>query len=254
MPLLTKNTGMRKPNPIASSLVRKRGWLAESRSTMLTTTPARNAPRMLSSPNRSASAVNAMSSTTANRTRISAVVSCSRSSTSPSARHADRPHDDTTTPAIPTRTANADDQHEAAAGAAVRCGEEQRQQHDRGEVGDGRGDDRLSARPRRRDWPASLSTGTTSPSDVADSAIDQQQRAAAPSRRRRAPSPIGTPRASVITIAEQRERAAVGRAAVAGRSPARTGTAGTPARSAPGSAPAGRPSPSRAPTGRARCR
>src|SRR6266545_709536 len=89
---------------MASSLVRNRGWDEESRSTRPTTPPARNAPRMLSSPNRSASATNAKRSTTAARTRISAVVSCNRVSTSP--RRWERPASDTTAPAATTNPAN----------------------------------------------------------------------------------------------------------------------------------------------------
>ena len=59
---------------------------------------------MDSRPNRSASAVNATSSRTAKRTRISAVVSCSRTSTWPS--RIDRAAPDTTTPVTATSPAN----------------------------------------------------------------------------------------------------------------------------------------------------
>ena len=70
-PVVTKNTGMNTPNPIASSLRRNSGCvIAWSRSTSVRIAPAANAPRITSRPSVSASATNAIISTTAPRTRI----------------------------------------------------------------------------------------------------------------------------------------------------------------------------------------
>ena len=56
--------------------------MKRSRSTSVSTAPAANAPRMISRPSFSASAANAMRTTTAPRTRIWAVVSCRRARSS----------------------------------------------------------------------------------------------------------------------------------------------------------------------------
>jgi hypothetical protein len=71
MPLATKKTGMKNPNPAASSLPRKSGWLIRrSRSTIETSIPAMNVPRITSSPSASATAAKPANSTNAARTRI----------------------------------------------------------------------------------------------------------------------------------------------------------------------------------------
>ncbi len=78
-PLVTKKAGTKKPNPTASSLGRKSGWvIASSRSASETIVPAMNAPRIASSPSVSASAAKPTSRTSVARTRICAVVSCRR--------------------------------------------------------------------------------------------------------------------------------------------------------------------------------
>jgi hypothetical protein len=82
-PLVTKNAGMKTPKPTASSLRRKSGWvITSSRSTSETIAPAMNAPRMTSRPSCSATAAKATNSRNAPRTRICAVVSCSRTRSS----------------------------------------------------------------------------------------------------------------------------------------------------------------------------
>src|SRR5438445_133673 len=74
---------MNTPKPTASSLVRNSGWvIISSRSTSVRITPAVKAPRITSRPSCVASATNPISSTNAPRTRIWAVVSCSRRSVS----------------------------------------------------------------------------------------------------------------------------------------------------------------------------
>ena len=79
-PLVTKNTGMKTPNPTASSLRRKSGCvIARSGSASERIAPAANVPRITSSPSCWAAAANPTSSTSAPRTRICAVVSCRRS-------------------------------------------------------------------------------------------------------------------------------------------------------------------------------
>ena len=122
---------------MASSLSRKFGCDTESRSTRPTTAPAMKAPRMLSRPNCSARATNATRSTTAARTRICAVVSCSRVRVMVSRRERA-----TNIAADRRRTherSEGHEQHQPAAGGGVRGGEQQREQHDRGEVGHRRG-------------------------------------------------------------------------------------------------------------------
>ena len=70
---------MKSPKPAASSLRRKSGCVIRwSRSTSDTIAPAMNAPRIASSPSDSATAAKPISSTNAARTRICAVVSCRR--------------------------------------------------------------------------------------------------------------------------------------------------------------------------------
>ena len=215
---------------MASSLVRKCGWLAESRSTMLTTMPARKAPRMLSSPKRSASAVKAMSSTTAKRTRISAVVSCSRTSTSP--RRIDRP-------ARATTTAGGGDQHDEHAEqrparlpvlpsttrTAARAARSRR--------------GRRRSRPRSRSdrlavgLPGVLEHGDDEPERCRRQRDDEQQRGADPAGRVQA-QPDGEAEREGDRVARARDAQQPPPQPAQRRSPARTGTAGTPGRSARG--------------------
>ena len=123
---------------------------------------------MLSRPNRAARAVNATSSRTANRTLISAVVSCRRTSTWPS--RMDRAAPDTTRPVTATRPANAPS---TTTFEPVLPPEEEKNS-----------DSRTMAEKSATlaaasavcptwlwTWRASLSTGTTRPSAVDDSAI-----------------------------------------------------------------------------------
>ena len=79
-PVVTKKTGMKNPNPIASSLRRNSGWVMTwSRSSSEMIAPATNAPRITSRPSCSATAAKPMNRTSAARTRICAVVSWRRS-------------------------------------------------------------------------------------------------------------------------------------------------------------------------------
>jgi hypothetical protein len=73
---VTKKIGMNTPNPTASSLRRKSGWVSVwSRSIRDSRAPGANAPRIVSRPTLSASATNPISSTNAALTLICAVVS-----------------------------------------------------------------------------------------------------------------------------------------------------------------------------------
>src|SRR5215204_6710676 len=77
MPTVTKKTGMKKPKPIASSFVRKLGWVKRlSWSSNASSAPAAKEPRITSSPSPSASATHAIMRTMAARTRIWALESC----------------------------------------------------------------------------------------------------------------------------------------------------------------------------------
>ena len=102
-PTLTKKTGMKKPNPAPSSLVRKCGWVIRaSRSISDRIAPAVNAPRITSRPRFSASATKAAISRKAPRTRIWAVVSCRRTSAADSRRECSSPIRPTTATAAST--------------------------------------------------------------------------------------------------------------------------------------------------------
>src|SRR6516165_6110468 len=125
---------------------------------------------MLSRPNRSARAVNATSRRTANRTRISAVVSWSRSSTCP--RRIDRAAPDTARPVTTTSPANApstttfepvlppeeknNDSNTIAAKSAMLAAAS------------------ALCPTSLSTCPASLSTGTTRPSEVAENGVAEQ--------------------------------------------------------------------------------
>src|SRR5436190_1241916 len=78
IPVATKKNGMKTPKPTASSFLWKNACvIPSSRSTSLSVAPARNAPRIASSPNFDASTTKRARSRNARRTRISAVVSWS---------------------------------------------------------------------------------------------------------------------------------------------------------------------------------
>ena len=86
-PVLTKNTGIKNPKPIASSLPWNSSWEAGVSSVRRTTTPARNAPRMVASPKCSATAEKARANVMANRTLSWELVFSSRCTTSRSGPH-----------------------------------------------------------------------------------------------------------------------------------------------------------------------
>ena len=95
---------------------------------------------------------------------------------------------------------------------AARGGEEQRQQHDRGEVGDRRGRDGGLTQLATSTWPASLSTGTTRPSDVADRVMATSSGRHEPSRRVN-PTPAADAQRQRESGSRARRAAATGRAA-----------------------------------------
>src|SRR3954469_12062818 len=134
-PLVTKNTGMNTPNAAASSFSLNWGWVVWSRSISERRTPAANAPRIVSSPNWSASAANPIINTNAARTRICAVVSWSRRRTcerpmdlsTPRDCHAHQGYD---------QPEHADQDQRPGGAARALAREEQRQQDDRAELRD----------------------------------------------------------------------------------------------------------------------
>ena len=81
-PVLTKNTGIRNPKPIASSLPWNSSWEAGDSSVRRTMTPARNAPKIVASPKCSATTEKARANVMASRTRSWELVSSSRCTTS----------------------------------------------------------------------------------------------------------------------------------------------------------------------------
>ena len=95
---------------MASSLRRKSGWvITSSRSTSETIAPAMNAPRMTSRPSVSATAAKPTSRRSAPRTRIWAVVSCSRTRSARRRRERSAPRSTTKTaidrvPSAPSRS------------------------------------------------------------------------------------------------------------------------------------------------------
>lgn len=83
--MLTKKTGMRKPNPMASSLLPNAsgrcgtaGSVGSARSARRRMIPARNAPRIIASPKSAATTPNASAKVIATRTRSGALVFSSR--------------------------------------------------------------------------------------------------------------------------------------------------------------------------------
>ena len=67
-PVLTKNTGIKNPKPIASSLTWNCSWVVGDSPVRRTMIPARNAPKMVASPKRSATTPNARANVMASRT------------------------------------------------------------------------------------------------------------------------------------------------------------------------------------------
>ena len=165
-PLVTKKTGMKKPKPIASSLRRKSGCvITSSRSTSESIAPARNAPRMTSRPSASASAANAdeqheRAADADLRGRVLQAQEVGADARASARRRA-------ATTSTTAASANSAPSSSSVDADPALAGEEQRQQDDRAEVGDRRGgDDQLPERASEIS-PASLSTGTSTPSDVA---------------------------------------------------------------------------------------
>ena len=81
-PVLTKNTGIKNPKPIASSLLWNSSCEAGDSSVRRTMTPARNAPKIMASPKCSATTAKARANVMASRTRSWELVSSSRCTTS----------------------------------------------------------------------------------------------------------------------------------------------------------------------------
>ena len=67
-PVLTTNTGIKNPKPIASSLTWNCSWVVGDSPVRRTMIPARNAPKMVASPNRSAATPKARANVIASRT------------------------------------------------------------------------------------------------------------------------------------------------------------------------------------------
>ena len=220
-------------------------------STRPTTAPARNAPRIVSRPSCAASATKPTSSSTAARTRISAVVSWSRVTAAASAhrpRHGEGGDRGQRRPA-PRR------------GRAVRRGSRCRTRWSRRTGRAARSRRSRPPRPRRRrsgpappsSRPASLSTGTTSPSEVADrvTAISTGLRTQPSSVE---PAADGQPEGQRDGVPEQRHAEHRAAQPVHVDLEARRGTGGRRARARRRSRPGGRPRPSRARWGRGRRR
>src|SRR5215211_6612428 len=137
-PLETKNTGMKKPNPIASSLRRKSGCvIAWSRSASETIAPATNAPRMTSSPSASATAAKPTNSSRAARADLRGRVLQAQQVRADAHRVLRPAQDGEDHPGEREQRA---EQQQRRPGPAL-AGEEQRQQDDRPEVRDRRGGD-----------------------------------------------------------------------------------------------------------------
>ncbi len=163
---------------MASSLRRKWGWVAvASRSTKFRIAPARNAPRIASSPRRSARATNTTNKSTAIRTLISAVVSCSF--TSSASRRMERFRRERASVAAATKRRNPAKRSSLVPVAAA-------------VVEKSRVNSTTAAKSFTDEaaivcwpstlvaWPESLRTGMTRPSDVAERADGQEQRRAHP--------------------------------------------------------------------------
>ena len=147
IPLVTKKNGTKTPKPTASSLCRNSGWVViSSRSTSFSTAPAMNAPRIASSPKRSASATSTRAG--GRRRGRGSARSCpgagaGRPRAASSARAPSR-HE----PDGDGQRGERDQQHHLRADAARVAGEEERQQHDREHVGDRRA--AIVSWPKRR--------------------------------------------------------------------------------------------------------
>src|SRR5918994_1384063 len=204
---------------MASSLIRKCGCvLIASRSTMLRMAPARNAPRIVSRPNCSASATNEIRMSTAMRILISAVVSWRRTRTP--ARRIERPSRESPRAATTTRRPKPP-RSTSLAPAPLSS-------PDKNRVSSTTAPKSATDELAMTSWPsgvsaclASLSTGTTNPSEVAISAMPTS-RGACTTPPASSAAPVPTPSTTVSRNPEPARRSRWPRRRVASiSSPAR---------------------------------